>query len=268
MSAILDSLAAALSTALAGANLPAEVFFGREGFTREIESGPTIQILYDAGGDTYEAGSARQGDAATRFTKWTGAFVNVWGSSSKSGATESDHKEAVEALVDMFLMKLLEIAHTNKLALRNLRGSFIVPDSDAPDGDAFGAHYTVQFQLGRGLNETAAMKAAADLTPMQTVIVSAPSAPDLASGAAASVTAAGAGLSTLAGLAGITSDMVGLLLVMSGSASASNDGKFRIAAYIDATSVQIENAAAVAPDANNGALVWALYRSEIDVPGV
>lgn len=78
------------------------------------------------------------------------------------------------------------------------------------------------------------------------------------SGTAASITAvSAAGLATLTGLANMNTYAVGGKLVISGAASQANNGTFFIAAYISATSVQINNPLAVAPDGNNGAIVWA-----------
>lgn len=75
-------------------------------------------------------------------------------------------------------------------------------------------------------------------------------------GAAASVTAFGAGVSTITGLTGMTAQSVGRFLTMSGAASGGNNGTFLIVTFNSSTSVDISNPSGVAPDANNGALVW------------
>ena len=75
-------------------------------------------------------------------------------------------------------------------------------------------------------------------------------------GTAASVTTINATDVTITGLTGMTLQDVGNFLQISGAASAGNNGVFLIDTYISATSVTIVNTSAVAPDANNGALVW------------
>ena len=246
---------------------PSQCFFGREGFTREIESGPVVQVLHDPAGDAYDYQSARQG-AASRFRRWTGVVVNFWGSSSKSGATTEDHIEALDGLVDAFALKLVEQAHKLTFEVRNLVGRVVLEDETNPDADMFGARYEMRFQLSRGVNETAAAQAAANLVTKQVIVVVGQDGGVLASGAAASIPALAGGLATLAGLAGITSDMVGQAVVVSGAASSPNNGTFRVVAFVDATSVQIANPSAVVPDAKNGSIAWSLNRAEVDVPGV
>jgi hypothetical protein len=75
-------------------------------------------------------------------------------------------------------------------------------------------------------------------------------------GAAASITAITGPLVTLTGLTGMSPEMVGRNLTVSGAATPANNGTFVVAAYISATSVQVTNAAGVAPDGNNGAIHW------------
>jgi hypothetical protein len=87
-------------------------------------------------------------------------------------------------------------------------------------------------------------------------------------GAAASVTAFGAGVATITGLTGMTTDSVGRFLTVTGAASGGNNGTFLIITLNSATSVDISNPTGVAPDANNGAIVWTErwpYRLEDDV---
>ncbi len=75
-------------------------------------------------------------------------------------------------------------------------------------------------------------------------------------GSAASITTVTSGIATVTGLTGMTAQSVGRMLTISGAASGSNNGTFLIVTFIGATSVEISNAAAVAADANNGAIVW------------
>ena len=75
-------------------------------------------------------------------------------------------------------------------------------------------------------------------------------------GALANITAFASPLATLTGLTGMTTESVGRFLTISGAATGANNGTFLIAAFISATSVQIVNASAVAPDGNNGAITW------------
>ncbi len=75
-------------------------------------------------------------------------------------------------------------------------------------------------------------------------------------GSAATISAFSTGVSTLTGLTGMTQDSVGHFLTVSGAASSGNNGTFLIISFISASSVTISNATGVAPDANNGAIVW------------
>ena len=63
-----------------------------------------------------------------------------------------------------------------------------------------------------------------------------------------------AGVSTLTGLAHQYASLVGSYITISGSTSASNNGTFRIASYVSATSVTVLNPAGVAD--SSGAVVW------------
>lgn len=76
------------------------------------------------------------------------------------------------------------------------------------------------------------------------------------SGAAASIASVTAGLAVLTGGSGFSAGSVNRLLVISGSGTAANDGAFPITRFIDTTSVEYSNPNAVAPDGNNGAIVW------------
>src|SRR5574339_291504 len=61
---------------------------------------------------------------------------------------------------------------------------------------------------------------------------------------------------TVTGLTGMTPLSTNRYLTITGAGTAANNGTFKILSYISATSVTIINAAAVAPDANNGAISW------------
>src|SRR5574339_200464 len=77
------------------------------------------------------------------------------------------------------------------------------------------------------------------------------------SGAAASVTTVTNGVATLTGLTGFASGTAGQRwITISGAASGGNNGTFKILSFISSSSVTIRNAAAVASDANNGAISW------------
>lgn len=76
-------------------------------------------------------------------------------------------------------------------------------------------------------------------------------------GAAANIVAgAGAGQMRITGLTGMTAASRHRFLRLSGADSGANNGVWLISAYISATSVDVVNAAAVVPDANNGAIAW------------
>lgn len=77
-------------------------------------------------------------------------------------------------------------------------------------------------------------------------------------GTAANITAVAGGLMTLTNLAAMNTYMIGNVLNVSGAATPANNGQFRIAAYVSATSVRVENPYGYAPDANNGAIRWSV----------
>src|SRR5579885_1559184 len=77
------------------------------------------------------------------------------------------------------------------------------------------------------------------------------------SGAAASVTSVTNGVATITGMSGFTAGTAGQRwLRLTGTASAGNNGTFKILSFVSATSVTIYNPSAVAGDANNGAISW------------
>lgn len=75
-------------------------------------------------------------------------------------------------------------------------------------------------------------------------------------GSAASVSAVSLGIATITGLTGMTVQSVGRMLTLSGANTAGNNGTFLIVTYNSATSVDVSNASAVTPDANDGSIVW------------
>lgn len=77
-------------------------------------------------------------------------------------------------------------------------------------------------------------------------------------GSSASVSAFnGVDTATITGLSGMTAADVNQTLSITGAGDAGNNGAWSITAFIDATSVQIFNPSAVAPDSNNGVISWA-----------
>lgn len=76
------------------------------------------------------------------------------------------------------------------------------------------------------------------------------------SGSTASITAYSSGFVTMTGLSGITAEMVGYAIFVSGASNGGNNGQFTIASVLSSSSVTFENFSGVAPDANNGAISW------------
>lgn len=76
------------------------------------------------------------------------------------------------------------------------------------------------------------------------------------SGNVASITTVLGGIVTITGLQNMTANSVGNFITISGAATGANNGTFLITAFLSATSVSYANAAGVAPDGNNGAIVW------------
>ncbi len=64
------------------------------------------------------------------------------------------------------------------------------------------------------------------------------------------------GFATITGLSGMTGANVQQYLVVTGAATSANNGTFQIVAVSSSTSVIIANTAAIAGDANDGAIVW------------
>ena len=114
----------------------------------------------------------------------------------------------------------------------------------------------------RGNNQTFSIQAAVNVNQVQISPVTQPS------GSTASVTSYTTPLATVTGLSGMTPNMVGLYLALSGAASPGNNSSlaspygFQIITYFSPSSVAVENLTGVAGDANNGAISWAL----VDAP--
>jgi hypothetical protein len=79
-------------------------------------------------------------------------------------------------------------------------------------------------------------------------------------GAAATIGTSGP-IATITGLTGMTANSVGNFLTITGAATGGNNGTFLIVTFNSATSVDIANATASAPDANDGAISWTERRA-------
>ncbi len=79
-------------------------------------------------------------------------------------------------------------------------------------------------------------------------------------GSAASVTSFTTPTATITGLTGMTPSIVGQYMTFTNAASGGNNGTFQITAYVSSSSVQINNASAVAGDANNGSIKWSVLQ--------
>lgn len=73
---------------------------------------------------------------------------------------------------------------------------------------------------------------------------------------AAIVAGAPAGQARISGLSNMGAASVGHFLILDGCNAIVNNGTFEIVSFVDSTTVDIVNAAAVIPDANNGYIVW------------
>jgi hypothetical protein len=279
MSSFLGDFARRMGVYLLSVSFPLQgmgVVFGQEGFNRDAEDGPYVQVLNDPGGDAYEAGTAQQG-AATTMIKYQGVLVHFQAASSKAGATEDDHVQALESLVDAFVYETVVLCHKYKCRLRNMRSTQVVVGSVGANATQQVAKLDMQLQIGRGINQpepttgsgVAVKNSLSGLTPSSSNTPGVLTPEVLYSGDAASMGALTDAGATITGLElGASDDCAGLTLIITGAATPANNGAFRIQLWNDDTSVNIINAAAVTPDANNGALAWQVIRSEFAVPGV
>ncbi len=76
------------------------------------------------------------------------------------------------------------------------------------------------------------------------------------SGSTASITTVANNQATLTGLTGMTATSTNHWITITGAASGGNNGTFKIIRFVSSSSVIIFNSAAVASDANNGAISW------------
>jgi hypothetical protein len=75
-------------------------------------------------------------------------------------------------------------------------------------------------------------------------------------GSSSSISSFGSGIATITGLTSMTVQSVGRFLTLSGASNSGNNGTFLIIEYNSASSVNISNPSGVAPDSNNGSIVW------------
>jgi hypothetical protein len=75
-------------------------------------------------------------------------------------------------------------------------------------------------------------------------------------GSGASLTTTDGDLITVTGLTSMSTNSVGRRLVISNAASSANNGTFEVTQFLTPSSVKIQNASAVANDANNGSIGW------------
>lgn len=238
MSYFLADVVVALAAILAP-QTNAQIVYGEEGFNRVVESGPHVQVLEDPAGDVFELAPTTQGGAdPSRYRKWTGVLIKFKAESSKSGATIADHRGIVEALVDVVVVSLQELAHSHKHNVRNMAGAFIVNPFDADDLSPSTAYYELRFQYARALNVTAAVGALTGLVVGRSVIAHRLVVPPTPG---ASITGVTSGVATVGGLAGIDDAYVGRTLTLTGGSNAGNDGDFVITAVVDDATVQITN---------------------------
>ncbi len=81
------------------------------------------------------------------------------------------------------------------------------------------------------------------------------------SGVGASITSFSSPNMTVTGLLNMSPSLVGGSLVITGAATASNNGTFIITSYISSTSVQVKNTSGSSSDTNNGSLTWKVTAS-------
>jgi hypothetical protein len=92
------------------------------------------------------------------------------------------------------------------------------------------------------------------------------------SGTTATTTAFAANKVTLGNLSGMTPDVVGSSITITGSAA--NNGTFPVTDYVSATSIKYLNAGGSSPDANSGAIHWNLvnvptaFSGQVEVDGL
>lgn len=254
MSCVLALFTAALATAITP-QTKAKFVYGDEGFGRETEEGPHVQVIDDPAGDTYEIAPTTQGgDKPSRFRKWAGVIVRIKGASSKSGATLADHRGLVEALADVLVISLPEVAHAHKLNVRSITGAVVEKQDDDLGTNPASAYYQIRFQLERPLNKKKSLEIlAADI---ENGVIAHRMIVPLTEGAW--ISAFVGDVATISGLSGIDASFVGKTLTLAGGEAEGNRGDFPIASVIDATSVTITNANA----SIDTGLTWAVSEDE------
>jgi hypothetical protein len=259
VSCFLSLLTAAIAAQLAP-QTKAKIVYGDEGFGRVVESGPHIQVLDDPTGDTFGGAPTTQGGSTpTRYRKATGVLVRIKGASSKPGATIKDHRGVVEALTDLLVITIQEVAHApgHSLDVIDITGNVVDDLTDEVGANPASAEYTLRCKVVRGLNKAKAVEALTGLVVEREIIahrlVVAPT-----EGASITAVAAG-GVATVGGLSGIDASYVGKTLTLTGGTVAANAGDFIITAVIDSATVQITNAAA----SIDSGLTWSVSDDEL-----
>lgn len=167
--------------------LPCEVFFGRERFGPAIARGPRVRVTYDENADNFEVtpgtmkntsgpttgttGQPLPTQGRTAMVKWVGIAIDFWASSTKSAAGEHDHKRAVDALVDAFMIQWQVVLHNRRNLSRNIVGGFVIPKDIEDSPREIGAHYLATMQVARSVQTTQGALAASGLIAVPYVIV-------------------------------------------------------------------------------------------------
>lgn len=239
MSYFLKSFQLALAAALM-AQTKVQVVYGDEGFARNVETGPHVQILEDPSGDIFDKAPTTQGgESPSRFRKQVGILVKVKGASPKSGATLADHRGIVDALVDLIVIATEEIAHQHAQTIGEFSGTTVDDLSDDAGSNPSFAYYQLKFKWVRGVNKAKSIAALVGIGVDRSVIAHRMVIPPT-DGAA--ITAKSGDTVTVGGLAGIDSSFVGKTLTLDGGASEGNRGDFPIVTVVDASNVTITNA--------------------------
>jgi hypothetical protein len=215
-----------------------KVVYGDEGFGRVVESGPHVQILEDPGGDEFDKAPTTQGGATpSRFRKWTGVLVRIKGASSKPGAKLADHRGVVEAIADLVVVSVEEVAHAHSQNVRNITGTTVDDLTDDIGDNAASAYYQLRFKYARALNKAKAISALEGLVVDRSVIAHRMVIAPTDGSAITSVSPV-----VVNGLAGIDPSFVGKTLTLDGGTAVGNRGDFSIDTVLDDSSVQITNA--------------------------
>lgn len=257
MSCFLSLFTAALAASLA-TQTKAKVVYGDEGFERTVETGPHVQVLDDPAGDMFGGAPTTQGGSdPTRYRKSTAVLIRIKGASSKPGATIADHRGVVEALTDLVVITMQEVAHApgHSLTVQNITGNVVDNVADEVGTNPASAEYEIRCKIVRGVNKEKSIAALSGLLVGREVIAHRMVIPTTPG---AAITAFASNIATVGGLAGIDSSFVGKTLTLDGGAASGNRGDFPIATVIDDTSVTISN-----PNASiDSGLTWAVSDDE------